>query len=175
MTPIYYNDLNQPCFPPGYDPYKGMTDKERMTAGCLQGVALIVTFIVVMLLCALLGSCKPQERIVTIVAHSTDTLRLTQVQRDSIYMHDSIHVREKGDTVLIERWHTRWRDRWHSDTVYRARTDSVPYPVEVIREVPAELTWWQKVRLQAIDFVIYIVVIVLIVYLGKKHLKKIMS
>lgn len=23
----------------------------------------------------------------------------------------------------------------------------VPYPVEVIREVPAELTWWQKLRL----------------------------
>lgn len=100
-------------------------------------------------ICVLLGGCKPQEHVVTIVTHSTDTLRLTQVQRDSIYMHDSIHVSEKGDTVLIERWHTRWQDRWHSDTVYRARIDSVPkpYPVETVKEVEKPLTWWQRIRI----------------------------
>ena len=158
MTPIYYNDLNQPCFPPGYDPYKGMTDEERMTAGCLQGVALIVTVIVVMLLCALLGSCTT-TKYVPVVEYHTDTLRLSSNIHDSIYVHDSTYTKENGDTVLIERWHTRWRDRWHSDTVYRARTDSVPYPVEVIKEVPAELTWWQKVRLYVGGIVIFLLII----------------
>lgn len=139
----YYDPYNMM----GYDPYKGMTDEERLKA-CLRHIAAMgVALLLALTVCALLGSCKPQERILTIVTHTVDTLRLTQVHRDSIYMHDSIHVSEKGDTVTVERWHTRWRDRWHSDTVYRARTDSVPYPVEVVRKVPAELTWWQQTRL----------------------------
>ena len=81
------------------------------------------------------------------VEHRTDTLLCYSSIRDSIYVHDSIHVREKGDTVKIERWHTRWRDRWRYDTIYISKTDSVPspYPVEV--EVPAELTKWQRLRM----------------------------
>jgi hypothetical protein len=55
-------------------------------------------------------------------------------------VHDSIHVREAGDTVRIERWHTRWRDRWRYDTIYISKTDSVlkHYQVEVVKEVPRE-------------------------------------
>ena len=33
------------------------------------------------------------------------------IQRDSIYLHDSIFVRIRADTVYLEKWHTRWRDR----------------------------------------------------------------
>ena len=32
-------------------------------------------------------------------------------QRDSIYLHDSIFVHIRADTVYLEKWHTRWRDR----------------------------------------------------------------
>lgn len=35
----------------------------------------------------------------------------------------------------------------HTDTVYQC--DSIPYPVEVTKEIPAELTWWQKTRIHA--------------------------
>ena len=33
------------------------------------------------------------------------------IQRDSIYLHDSIFVHIRADTVYLEKWHTRWRDR----------------------------------------------------------------
>lgn len=157
----------------GYDPYHGMNDEERLRT-CLRhmaamGMGLLLAFMA----CALLGSCKTREHVVTIVAHSTDTLRLTQVQRDSIYMHDSIHVREKGDTLLIERWHTRWRDRWHSDTVYISKTDSVPrpYPVEVVKEVAKPLTWWQQARM----FVGGIVIFGLIIFAAVKIIRRKMT
>ena len=39
--------------------------------------------------------------------------------RDSIYLHDSVFVHIRADTVYLEKWHTRWRDR---ETV---RTDTV--------------------------------------------------
>lgn len=97
---------------------------------------------------ALLSACKTQERIVTVEKVRIDTTYITRHERDSIHIHDSIHVSEKGDTVRIDRWHTRWRDRWRYDTIYISNTDSipVPYPVEV--KVPAQLTWWQQTRLR---------------------------
>ena len=132
-----YNDPND--YWQGYDPYKGLSDNERMEAGCLHSAAIIVAFMVGLLLCALLGSCTTTQY-VPVVEHRTDTLLCYSSIRDSIYVHDSIHVHERGDTVTVERWHTRWRDRWQHDTLYISKTDSVPtpYPVEVVKQVPRE-------------------------------------
>jgi hypothetical protein len=84
-----------------------------------------------------------------------DTMKVTKYERDSIYIHDSTIVREKGDTMLIEKWHTRWRDRWMHDTVYQSRVDSVPKPYPVEKRVPAELTWWQQTRLHLANILLY--------------------
>jgi hypothetical protein len=91
--------------------------------------------------------CKTKEYI-PVVEHHTDTLRVVQHHRDSIYLHDSTFVREfvQGDTVRIvtERWHTRFRDRLKTDTIYRSRTDSVPVPYPVVKEVKKPLTMIEK-------------------------------
>ena len=91
-------------------------------------------------------SCKTREVVVT--EHHTDTLRLTQHHRDSIYLHDSTFVREfiQGDTVRIvtEMWHTQYRDRLKTDTLYRSRTDSIPVPYPVIKEVKKPFTMIEK-------------------------------
>ena len=50
----------------------------------------------------------------TTAIHTANT-----AHRDSIYLHDSVFVRIRADTVYLERWHTRWRDR---ETV---RTDTI--------------------------------------------------
>ena len=93
-----------------------------------------------------LAGCKTREVVVT--EHHTDTLRLTQHHRDSIYLHDSTFVREyiQGDTVRIitEMWHTKYRDRLKTDTLYRSRTDSVPVPYPVIKEVKKPLNFFEK-------------------------------
>lgn len=105
---------------------------------------------IVMILSVALVSCKTKE-VVTVTEHHTDTLRVVQHHRDSIYLHDSTFVREyiQGDTVRIvtEMWHTKFRDRLKTDTIYRSRTDSVPVPYPVVKEVAAELSAWQKFRL----------------------------
>lgn len=102
------------------------------------------------ILSVVMVSCKTKEY-VPVVEHHTDTLRLVQHHRDSIYLHDSTFVREfvQGDTVRIvtEMWHTKFRDRLKTDTIYRSRTDSVPVPYPVVKEVAAELSAWQRFRL----------------------------
>ena len=107
----------------------------------------LFTLIIVMIAAAVaLAGCKTREVVVT--EHHTDTLRVVQHHRDSIYLHDSTFVREfvQGDTVRIvtEMWHTKYRDRLKTDTLYRSRTDSVPVPYPVIKEVKKPLNFFEK-------------------------------
>ena len=174
MNPIDYHNPNDNWMPTGYDPYKGMTDEERMKAGCLQGVAVIVVVILGLIVCALLGSCTT-TKYVPVTETRTDTLRISHNTRDSIYVHDSTYIKEKGDTILIEKWHTKWRDRIVRDTIYQSKRDSIPYPVEVIKEVPAKLTWWQQTRLHLANILLYLLLIGGIIYVGKKYIKRLMG
>lgn len=122
---------------------KDMNDDDRIAMGILQGVIIFIMLMGGLLLCAFFGSCTT-ERVVTVEKVRTDTLRENHTQRDSIYIHDSTLVKEKGDTVWVERWHTQYRDRWHHDSVYIAKTDSVPVPYPVIKEVEKPLSATQK-------------------------------
>jgi hypothetical protein len=65
-----------------------------------------------------------------------------RVRIDSVVTRDSVAVLKTGDTIYITR--DRWRDKYHllRDTV--SRVDSIPYPVEVVRQVkhiPALYRW----------------------------------
>ena len=96
-----------------------------------EGVLLVI---LVVLICLLFASCTKTEYI-TVEKVRNDTTYINKVQRDSIYLHDSTFVKVAGDTVWIERWHTKWQNHLEHDTVYKARTDSVPVPYPVIKEV----------------------------------------
>jgi hypothetical protein len=96
-------------------------------------------------LALLMYSCKSIEYVPVIekeVHH--DSIYFTKVQRDSVWLHDSISVKEKGDTIRIEKWHTKYIEREMHDTIYQAKRDSIPVPYEVIKEVPAKLSKTQK-------------------------------
>ena len=99
-------------------------------------------FVMVVVLCCI-SSCTT-TKYVPVVEYHTDTLIQKMTQRDSIYLHDSTIVREKGDTVLIERWHTRYRDREVHDTVYQSRIDSVPAPYPVTEYVERKMSGIDK-------------------------------
>lgn len=75
-----------------------------------------------------------------------DTTRVVKVDSIWNYQHDSVFVKEKGDTVYKYVEHIRYRDRIKVDTLLKVRVDSVT--VESIKEVQVAqpLTWWQKFR-----------------------------
>ena len=110
----------------------------------------IVTWLALMLIAMaallLLGGCTrkvyvPTEHIV----YSTDTVYEAALRVDSVIQRDSVAVVQKGDTVLITRYRDRYRVKERTDTVYKAKTDSVrvrePYPVE------RELTKWEQTKM----------------------------
>lgn len=102
-------------------------------------------FMVAMMLLPTLPACSPKivERI------KTEYVYKDRVVRDSLYVRDSIHIKQyvKGDTVYVDkyvdRWH--WRDREVHDTLVQVQTDSIPYPV------PAELSKAQQRKIDAYD------------------------
>ena len=153
MTDYYNNKFNE-------------DDEERMLAVMHRLAYALVAAAVGILLCALFSGCTT-TKYVPVPEYHTDTLRQVTVRHDSVMVHDSIHVSEKGDTVRIERWHTQYRDRWHTDTVYQSKHDSIPYPVEVVKEVPAKPTWWQQTRLALHNILPWLSGLLAVIYVGE--------
>ena len=108
----------------------------------------LVVWMVILFVLELLASCR-QVEYVTVEKVRIDTTYITKWQKDSVWLHDSIHIKERGDTVMIERWHTQWRDRLRVDTIYQATHDTIPqpYPIETVKLVEKDLNWWQRLRL----------------------------
>ena len=167
MTPIDYNNPNDMWRNNGYDPYKGMSDEERIKAGCMQVVTFIVMLIVGLVLCALFGSCTT-TKYVPVIEHKTDTVYQNKVKHDSIWQHDSVQIMIKGDSVTIDRWHTKYVSKEVHDTTYISKTDSVPVPYPVEKLVPAELTTWQKLRMNIGTFMIFATLLFAVGWLLKR-------
>lgn len=127
--------------------------------------------VAVAVLALMMCSCKSIEYVPVVekeVHH--DSIYFTKVQRDSVWLHDSISVKEKGDTVLIEKWHTKYREKQVHDTTYVAKIDSIPVPYPVEKLVEKKLSKWEMLRMTVGDIVILIIVGVLVFFLVRLFL-----
>ena len=135
---------------------------EDIINGCapiLAGFMLAALFCILLSLC----SCKAQKEIqvervevpvVVTQEHHTESVKIDHV-RDTLIQRDSVFYMVQGDTVRIERWHYQQgvTNVYKTDTLHVY--DSVPYPVEVVREktvtkieeVEKQLSWWQKTKM----------------------------
>lgn len=129
----------------------------------------------VILVALLLVGCKTKERVVTVEKVRNDTTYITKHQRDSVWLHDSIHVKEelKGDTILLTtiKWHTKFVERATHDTLYQHKTDSVPVPYPVEKLVERELTWWQQTRMHLGEALLALAGIAVVVFVVRRKLK----
>ena len=93
---------------------------------------LFLLFLVLLLL--LLSSCKTASNTAIVPVHSAthDTLWLSKVKYDSIYIDRWQRIERKADTVFYDRAKTEFRYRLLRDTVYKTRTDTIP----VVKQVP---------------------------------------
>ena len=122
--------------------------RQRIYIWIAVGIALLLLF----------GSCR-SIRYVPVETIRTDSLYLSVHERDSIHIKDFVYIKEKGDSVIVDKWHTVYRDRRTRDTIYieKEKEVMVPYPVE------KELTWWQKTKLELGEFSIGVILVLLIV------------
>ena len=126
------------------------------------GVNVVILIILFILSFILFSSCKSVEY-VPVIEHRTDTCYITKHQRDSILLHDSIHVKEKqqGDTVWlqVERWHTKYIEKATHDTTYIATHDTIPQPYPVEVKVAKPLNWWQRLRMNIGTVALFLIIL----------------
>lgn len=116
-------------------------------------IAMVAALLLVWSMC----SCSTQYVPVESVRY--DSVFFEKIRKDSIFVQDSVFVKEKGDTVFTNRLRYIYKYILKSDTIYITRTDSinVPYPVE------KELSWWEKQK-QDLQEVLVIVIFLYALY-----------
>ena len=133
---------------------------------CWYSIVGVVVLVCLMLMSSLFSGCKTITKTEVVEKVRIDTLKETIWQKDSVWIHDSIYIHQKGDTVLVEKWHTKYIERQVHDTCFVTKTDSVavPYPVK------EKLTIKDKfnVYLQCMGIVFGILLVFIVIWLVTK-------
>lgn len=121
---------------------------EMRRVGSWRGVCIGVCMVVCMVVCVGCGS-----RYVPVhYYHERESVR---VERDSVHFSDTVHIAERGDTVLVEV--VKWRTRYRSATDTVVRVDTVSIPRELMASAPAKSwtdKWWAGVVVVALSLAI---------------------
>lgn len=120
------------------------------------------------LLLVLMCSCKTQY--VPVETVRTETQYIDRLQRDSIFVQDSVFIKEKNDTIYLTKWRVEYREALRIDTFNTVRVDSI----NTIVEVEKKLTKWQMAKMHIGTGVLYAVPILIAVglYILYRKLKK---
>lgn len=105
------------------------------------------SFFIIILLCLvgiLLTGCRTKYIHVPVETFHKDSIYIHQLKRDSIYLRDSVYIREKGDTVFVDKFKYLYKEIVKIDTFRMEHTDTITTVVEV--EKP--LTRWQKLKME---------------------------
>lgn len=115
------------------------------------------------------SSCS-STRIVTVpeyhevVVHQRDTTS----QRDSIFVHDSICIAQRGDTILLKEYHTIYKDRWRD----RLRIDSFIQrdTVTLVKEVEKPPGSWQRTKMHLGGTLLWMLAAAVAFLLAKRYI-----
>ena len=114
-----------------------------------------MTALAVIVLC--LVGCKTQY--VPVETVRVETERVVDIRRDSIYVLDSIYVREANDTIYITKWRVEYKEALRVDTFNVERIDTL----NTIVEVEKKLTKVQQLKMDVGAGVLYAVPILIAV------------
>lgn len=123
--------------------------KYRDSEGCACCLAVMIVLfgLLVIVFCTSCTKKVYQTEYVEKPVYLHDTLRNTIFSHDTTIVKDSVYFAIKGDTVVRERYNTKWQIKVAHDTVMRF----VEKPIEVvtIKEVEKQVEvnhiyWWQK-------------------------------
>ena len=89
------------------------------------------------------------------------------IKTDSVYVHDSIYLRERNDTVYLTRWKTVYRDRYSgkTDTCYVDRRETVE---KVVKE--RYVAWYWRPVIAVGFAAIFWLLLRLILWIMKKSM-----
>lgn len=102
-------------------------------------------FIFLLLVATLIVGCATPRKVTQLVEHvQKDTVYLSNVKYDSIYVFKDRFQDRSRDTVYLKDVSVEYRYKLLRDTVRIVQRDSIPYEVTVteIKEITRPLTWF---------------------------------
>lgn len=117
----------------------------------------------------MLSACKTTTKLVEVPVEVVKKEYINNIKYDSIYIHDSIDRWQKGDTLYVTKWYTKYKYLNKIDTI--VKTDTIPKIIEVIKEKKEEVNHiylWQKL-LMWIGGITLLIGIMCITYKFKKN------
>lgn len=106
----------------------------------------------VLLWCA--SSCTTTQY-VPVETVRTDSVRIVDVRRDSVYVMDSVIVKSKADTVYVTRWRSEYKEILKIDTLISERVDTLT----VEKVVEKALTEWEELSIDVGNGVLWVLII----------------
>jgi hypothetical protein len=118
--------------------------------------------IFIMLAILMLSACKTTTKIVEVPVEVVKKEYIHDTKLDSVYIRDSIDRWQKGDTLLITKYYTKYKYLSRIDTILKV--DTIPKIVSTTIEKKVEVNhiyWYQKLLmwLGGITMIILIIVI----------------
>lgn len=92
-----------------------------------------------------------------------------RIQRDSVYMLDSVRIIQRNDTVFMDRWRTEFKYRNLRDSIHVNDTIRVPFTVEKIVKVEKDLSWYESICIKGFSFILA-ALLGIVAYLLRKKL-----
>ena len=99
------------------------------------------------------GICSCTKKIYVPV-ESVRTEYIDRMQRDSIYMLDSVRIVQRNDTVFLYKYQNVYKYRNVSDSIYIKDTIREPFAVEKIVKVEKQLSWYQNICVKGFSFLL---------------------
>ena len=122
--------------------------------------------IFIMLAILMLSACNTTTKIVEVPVEVVKKEYIHDTKIDSVYIRDSVDRWQKGDTLYITKWHTKFK---YINKVYTIiKTDSIPKIESVEKKVEVNhIYWWQKL-LMWLGGITIVLLIIVITYRVKK-------
>lgn len=119
-----------------------------------------------MLAILMLSACKTTTKIVEVPVEVVKKEYIYDTKIDSVYIRDSVDRWQKGDTLYITKWHTKFKYINKIDTI--VKTDSIPKIVSVVKEVEVNHIYWYQKLLMWLGGITIVLLIIVIAYRVKK-------
>ena len=120
----------------------------------------------------LLFLCGCRTEYIPVESVRYDSIFIERLMKDSIFVQDSIFIRQKGDTIFKDKFQFVYKYVLQRDTAYIVRTDSIPVPIPVEKK----RTWWEQTKIDIATITIQLVVLtisyLLIRWIFRRFIKK---
>ena len=102
----------------------------------------LLIILLALLSALVLTGCATRRQLQVVERTSVDTVYLSNVQYDSIYVSQDKYIDRSRDTVYLRNVSVEYRYRHLRDTIYKVQHDSIPYQVTVteVKEITRPLS-----------------------------------